>query len=78
MPTTLAAGPISFNMTNEGEFPHTIEIEGQGIEVEGERVEPGQSRTLEVELEPGTYTVYCPVGDGRHRQQGMELELTVE
>ncbi len=78
MPSTLPAGPTTFELTNVGEFPHTIEIEGEGIEVEGEVIEAGQSTTLEVDLAPGTYTVYCPVGDGRHREQGMELELTVE
>ena len=41
-------------------------------------IEAGQSTTLEVDLAPGTYTVYCPVGEGSHRARGMELELTVE
>ena len=79
MPTTLPAGPTTFNITNDGTLPHNFEIEGQGIEEELEaNLEPGESGTLEVTLEPGTYEIYCPVGEGSHRQQGMELELTVE
>ncbi len=78
MPTEIPAGTTTFVLRNVGEFPHTIEIEGQGIE---EVLEPplqaGETKTLTVDLEAGTYEVYCPVGDGRHREQGMELELTV-
>ncbi len=78
MPAELQAGTTTFVLRNVGEFPHTIEIEGQGIE---EVLEPplqaGETKTLTVDLEAGTYEVYCPVGDGRHREQGMELELTV-
>jgi uncharacterized cupredoxin-like copper-binding protein len=79
MPTTLSAGTITFNVTNDGTLPHNFEVEGRGIEEElPANLEPGESGTLELTLEPGTYEVYCPVGEGSHRQQGMELELTVE
>ena len=79
MPTTLSAGTITFNVTNDGTLPHNLEIEGQGIEEElEENLQPGESGTLTLELEPGTYEAYCPVGEGSHREQGMELELTVE
>ena len=78
IPAELRAGTITFNVTNDGEFPHNLEIEGQGIEEElPQNLEPGQSGTLTVELEPGTYEAYCPVGEGSHRERGMELELTV-
>ncbi len=29
-------------------------------------------------LAPGTYTIFCPVGEGAHRAQGMERTLTVQ
>jgi predicted lipoprotein with Yx(FWY)xxD motif/uncharacterized cupredoxin-like copper-binding protein len=76
MPTELPAGPTVFHITNAGQGTHNFEIEGQGIEMELEaNLGAGESGTLEVDLQPGTYEIYCPVGN--HADQGMELELTV-
>ncbi|MGH9457666.1 MAG: cupredoxin domain-containing protein [Thermoanaerobaculia bacterium] len=76
MPATLPAGPVTFQITNSGTMPHNFEIEGQGIEEElPQDLQPGESGTLEADLQPGTYTIYCPVGN--HRSEGMELQLTV-
>ena len=76
MPTTLTAGEVTFAVTNDGEFTHSFEIENENIEEALETpLEPGQSAMLTVNLEPGTYEVYCPVGN--HAEQGMELEVTV-
>ena len=77
MPSTIQAGPVSFIVTNDGEVEHNFEVEGEGIEEEfEENLAPGETQTLNIELEPGTYEVYCPVGD--HQGQGMTTELTVE
>lgn len=78
MPDTLAAGLTTFTLVNDGEFPHTIAIEGEGVEEGAEVVDSGDEGTYQIELEAGTYTFYCPVGNGRHREEGMELEVTVE
>ncbi len=79
MPAELAAGPTVFDITNDGTIRHNFEIEGEGLEESLARnLQPGESDTLEVDLAPGTYTVYCPVGNGSHRGEGMELEVTVE
>jgi uncharacterized cupredoxin-like copper-binding protein len=76
MPTDLAAGPITFQVTNDGTTDHNFEVEGQGIEEElPQNLAPGQSGTLSLDLAPGTYEVYCPVGN--HADEGMRLELTV-
>jgi glucose/arabinose dehydrogenase/uncharacterized cupredoxin-like copper-binding protein len=76
MPTELPAGPTTFAITNDGTIEHNFEVEGQGIEEElPENLAPGASGTLTVDLAPGTYEVYCPVGD--HAGEGMRLELTV-
>jgi plastocyanin len=73
----VASGPVTFEVTNDGEAPHNLEIEGEGVEeVLPEDLQGGQSGTLEVDLQPGTYEMYCPVGD--HADQGMVGELTVE
>ena len=76
MPAELPAGPTTFVVTNAGEVEHNFEVEGEGVEESfGENLPPGETRELEVELEPGTYEVYCPVAD--HDEAGMRLELTV-
>ena len=68
-------GETTFTVSNEGEFPHALEIEGNGIEEETEELGPGESGSLTVDLEPGEYELYCPVGD--HRDQGMVGTLVV-
>ncbi|HWN20537.1 MAG TPA: cupredoxin domain-containing protein [Gaiellaceae bacterium] len=69
------AGETTFTVSNEGEFPHALEIEGNGIEEETEELAPGESGSVTVELEPGEYELYCPVGD--HRDRGMVGTLVV-
>jgi hypothetical protein len=79
MPTTLPAGPTTFVVTNNGTTDHNFEVESEDLGVEEELetdLAPGDTGTLEIDLEPGTYEIYCPIGN--HREQGMELELTVE
>jgi uncharacterized cupredoxin-like copper-binding protein len=76
MPTSLPAGRVTFAVTNDGTIAHSFEIEGNGVEKALKNpLEPGQTDMLSVNLDPGTYTVYCPIDD--HRGQGMELEVTV-
>lgn len=76
MPTSLPAGLQAFGVTNNGILQHNFEIEGQGIEsVFDTNLAPGETLTMQVDLQPGTYEIYCPVGD--HQQLGMETQLTV-
>jgi len=76
MPTSIPAGPTIFKITNQGTVQHNFEIEGQGIkkELEG-NLNPGESTKLQVNLQPGTYHIYCPVDN--HENLGMSLQLTV-
>lgn len=73
----IAAGPVTFTVTNTGQIPHGIEIEGHGVEREIELIQPGANGTLTLTLKPGTYEVYCPVGEGSHKKLGMEARLVV-
>jgi plastocyanin len=74
---TIAAGPATFIITNAGSIPHAFEVEGQGIEQATALIQPGATATLTVTLEPGTYDVYCPVGEDSHKNLGMETHLKV-
>jgi plastocyanin len=69
------AGETTFTLSNEGEFPHALEIEGNGTEQETDELAAGESGSVTVDLEPGEYELYCPVGD--HREQGMVGTLVV-
>lgn len=76
MPETLTAGSQAFQVSNAGSVPHSLEVEGQGMERRfATPLAPGEVRVLEVVLEPGTYRVYCPVDN--HAKLGMERRLTV-
>lgn len=69
-------GTVTFEISNDGKAPHALEVEGPAGEVETDTIAAGESTTLEVDLsEPGSYVMYCPVGN--HREQGMEGEVRV-
>ena len=76
---TVKSGNVTFNLKNDGQVTHGLEIEdvtpGHDQELEG-NVSPGSSGTLSVNLKPGKYTFYCPVD--HHRQMGMEGSFTVK
>jgi plastocyanin len=73
-----SAGSVTITMDNPGgnQMPHTVAIEGGGVEQSGENAEPGATATVTADLQAGEYTFYCPVG--QHRQNGMEGTLTIE
>jgi uncharacterized cupredoxin-like copper-binding protein len=77
MPASVGAGATTFKVTNTGDETHGFEIEGNGIEKALKpRLKKGGSGSLQVDLKPGTYKVYCPVHG--HKMRGMSLELTVK
>ncbi|HYH10337.1 MAG TPA: cupredoxin domain-containing protein [Thermoanaerobaculia bacterium] len=75
MPETLPAGPVAFNVENGGKEDHAFEIEGNGLHQQTNVLKRGDTAALEVNLKPGTYTIYCPV-DG-HKDKGMRTTVTV-
>jgi plastocyanin len=68
-------GTVTIDMDNPSDVPHAVEIEGQGVEEEGEVVEKGGVSTVTADLEPGEYEYYCPVGN--HEAEGMKGTLTI-
>ncbi len=74
--TDLEAGVYEIEVVNDGTFPHDLSVERDGAAVAAtEMIEPGESATLSVPLDPGEYVFYCSVGD--HRARGMEVTVTV-
>jgi plastocyanin len=68
------AGKVTIDFDNPSSVPHAVEIEGNGVEEETETVTKDKA-SVTVDLKPGTYEFYCPVGN--HRAEGMEGKLTV-
>lgn len=62
-------GTYAFEVVNEGEVAHALEVEGEGIEEETKTLQPGERATLTVTLEGGSYELYCPIDD--HKDRGM-------
>ena len=73
------AGVVAIGLVNEGQAFHNLLIESvDGTAIEGFilETEPGEEVTGEIELAPGSYTLFCSVPG--HRDAGMEsaLDLT--
>jgi uncharacterized cupredoxin-like copper-binding protein len=69
-----AAGSVAIHYTNGGAIPHTLVIEGvTGFKLDVPK--GGDADTATVQLEAGTYRLYCDIPG--HRQAGMEADLTV-
>ncbi|HEY2093560.1 MAG TPA: hypothetical protein VGJ81_16925 [Thermoanaerobaculia bacterium] len=76
MPDTLPSGPMTLNIANGGKEDHSLVIDGNGFHAFlPEPLKRGDRATLDIDLKPGTYQVYCPV-EG-HKGKGMSKTVTV-
>lgn len=73
--TPTKAGTYAFVVKNDGKIPHDLVVSGNGVNAKTPLLNPGDSKTLTVDLKPGTYDLYCSVPG--HKQAGMDLKLTV-
>lgn len=74
--TSLKPGSYTFQARNAGRFPHALSITGPGVSKQSTNtLQPGQTGNVTVALQPGDYTVFCPV-DG-HRARGMLTHISV-
>ncbi len=77
LPPAVTPGPQRFMIANAGKQNHSFVIEGNGMTAKlPDKVSRGDTTHLDLDLKPGTYTVWCPV-DG-HRAKGMQTTLVVK
>jgi PQQ system protein len=70
------AGTYEFEVTNDGQTTHALELDGNGVEESTGDIEPGSSKILRVTLsDSGSYEMYCPIGG--HKDQGMKGSVVV-
>ncbi|HEY5286626.1 MAG TPA: plastocyanin/azurin family copper-binding protein [Solirubrobacteraceae bacterium] len=70
------AGAVTVSFANMSPLPHNMTI-AQGTKVLGATPTfQGATKTITLNLKPGTYVFYCSVPG--HRQAGMEGKLTVQ
>jgi iron uptake system component EfeO len=73
---TVAAGDVTFSVTNDGSQEHEFEIfRGDIVVDEVEGLVPGLTREFTVTLAPGEYTYVCKLTG--HEEAGMAGSLTV-
>ena len=70
-PASFTISPGSITLTNDGAALHNLTIEAAGID---EDVQPGQSTSVDIDLEPGEYEMVCEY----HVAQGMTGTLIVQ
>ncbi|HXG59662.1 MAG TPA: hypothetical protein VNL91_11620 [Thermoanaerobaculia bacterium] len=75
-PDAIPPGPAVLTVTNAGSAVHNLSIDGPGIrKAPPDNIAKGASVPIDVVLQPGTYTLYCPVLN--HRELGEELQLII-
>ena len=77
MPKSLQAGKTAFVVKNTGKEAHNFEIEGQAIDKSfWFNLAPNQTKTMQVDLKPGTYEADCTV-DG-HAAKEKKVQVVVK
>jgi len=72
----LAPGKYRFRAVNKGKIQHDLAAEGNGTEEKTALIDPGSEATLEADLKPGKYKLFCTVPG--HEQSGMKVNVTVK
>lgn len=70
-----APGRVEVEMANPSSIPHAIALLGPRGKRVGQTVTGGHRSRVEALLEPGRYTLFCPVAG--HEQAGMTATLVV-
>ena len=71
----VGAGTVTFMLRNDGASPHDLKVSGNGVDRKTAAIGRGETASLAVELQPGTYRVVCTVPG--HELLGMKATITV-
>jgi hypothetical protein len=80
MPASLRAGKTAFVVTNNGKQRHNFEIEGEKSRSGQWRAEVPplarkESKTMQVNLKPGSYEARCSVADHANKEAKVKLAV---
>ena len=72
---TFQSGAYVIRAVNSGTQSHNLNISGPGVTAATADLAPGQSSSLNVTLQAGSYELWCSIGS--HRTLGMDVHITV-
>ena len=74
MPGSLRPGKTAFIVTNSGKQNHNFEIEGENLDKSfWFAIAPKNSKTMQVDLKPGSYEAHCSVGEHANKEAKVKL-----
>ena len=74
MPGSLRPGKTAFVVKNTGKQKHNFEIEGPNLDKSfWFAVAPKSSKTMQVDLKPGSYEAHCTVADHANKEGKAKL-----
>jgi plastocyanin len=74
---TFHPGTYKFVAVDKGSASHNLVISGPGVNQAktADLISPGESESVTVTLQKGTYDIYCGVPG--HKAMGMDVHITV-
>jgi|GEM_PF-1182369 len=76
MPRSLRPGKTAFIVKNSGKQKHNFEIEGENLDKSfWFAIDPKDSKTMQVDLKPGTYEAHCSVDDHAGKEARVKLAV---
>jgi hypothetical protein len=74
MPASLRPGKTAFIVKNSGKQKHNFEIEGEHLDKSfWFAIAPKDSKTMQVDLKPGSYDAHCSVSDHANKEAKVKL-----
>ena len=73
MPASLRSGKTAFVVTNNGKQRHNFEIVGGQWRADVPPLTPKETKTMQVNLKPGSYEARCSVADHANKETKVKL-----